>query len=60
MIRADEATGPAIRAGLLRILGEPAFRKKAERLRDDLRALPSPNDLVPQLEELTAKYRVDG
>ncbi|CCH33137.1 activator-dependent family glycosyltransferase [Actinosynnema sp. NPDC047251] len=60
MIRADQATGPAIRAGLLRVLGEPSFRARAERLRDDIRALPSPNELVPRLEQLTADYRIGG
>jgi hypothetical protein len=29
-------------------------------LREEIVGLPSPNELVPQLEELTAKHRADG
>ncbi|MEV4379972.1 activator-dependent family glycosyltransferase [Streptosporangium sp. NPDC049644] len=57
VIRADQATGQAIRQSVLRLLGEPAFRHRAADLRDEIHALPSPNQLVPQLEELTAKHR---
>ncbi len=53
----SQATGPAVRAAVLRLLDEPGFREGAARLRDDMLALPTPNDLVPQLEELTTKYR---
>ncbi|MHA7960980.1 activator-dependent family glycosyltransferase [Streptomyces sp. L500] len=56
-IRADRATGPAVREALLRVLREPGFRQAATALRDEFRALPSPNELVPRLEELTAAYR---
>ncbi|MER6173024.1 activator-dependent family glycosyltransferase [Streptosporangium sp. NPDC001681] len=50
-------TGRAVREALLRLLDEPAFRKRAEDLRDEMHDLPTPNELVPQLEELVAKYR---
>jgi glycosyltransferase (activator-dependent family) len=56
-VHSDLATGQTVRDGLLRLLGEPTFREHASRLRDEMRALPTPNQLVPQLEELTAKYR---
>jgi UDP:flavonoid glycosyltransferase YjiC (YdhE family) len=55
-----EATGDAVRAAVLRLLHEPAFKAGAERLRDETMALPSPNQLVPQLEQLTTKYRRAG
>ena len=53
----DAVTGASVRAAVLRLLTEPAFREGAARLRDEMRALPTPNELVPQLEELAAKYR---
>jgi glycosyltransferase (activator-dependent family) len=51
-----EATGDTIRAAVKRLLDEPGFREGAVRLRDEMHALPSPNQLVPQLEELATKY----
>ncbi|MER5627790.1 activator-dependent family glycosyltransferase [Streptosporangium sp. NPDC002544] len=57
VIRADQATGPAIRESVLRLLDEPAPRDRARDLRDEMHAMPTPNQLVPHLEELTAKHR---
>jgi glycosyltransferase (activator-dependent family) len=57
VIRADTATGPAVRDGVHRLLHEPEFAGRAARLRDEILAMPTPNQIVPQLEELTAKYR---
>ncbi|MCK7624210.1 activator-dependent family glycosyltransferase [Streptomyces sp. RS10V-4] len=59
-IGAERATVPAVREAVLRLLGEPGFRERAAALGDELRALPSPNALVPRLEELTAAHRVAG
>ncbi|MFI6458783.1 activator-dependent family glycosyltransferase [Streptosporangium amethystogenes] len=56
-ILADQATGESVRAAVLRLLDEPAFGERATDLRDEIHALPSPNQLVPRLEELTAKHR---
>ncbi|MET7395839.1 activator-dependent family glycosyltransferase [Dactylosporangium sp. NPDC005572] len=52
-----EATGDAVRAGLLRLLGEASFAERAGALRDEIRALSAPNEVADQLEALTAKYR---
>ncbi|KUL55250.1 glycosyl transferase [Streptomyces sp. NRRL F-4489] len=52
-----EATGAAIRDQLRRLLTEPSFRARAADLRAELRSLPAPNDLVPRLEDLTARHR---
>ncbi|MFI6457881.1 activator-dependent family glycosyltransferase [Streptosporangium amethystogenes] len=49
--------GVTVRDGVLRLLDEPAFAERAADLRDEIQAMPSPNDLVPRLEELTAKHR---
>ncbi|WP_062346007.1 activator-dependent family glycosyltransferase [Herbidospora yilanensis] len=56
-LRPAEATGPAIRAGVLRLLNDPGLRAGAERLRAEMRRLPTPNDLVPELEALTERHR---
>jgi glycosyltransferase (activator-dependent family) len=47
-----QATGWAVRENLLRLLNESTFRQRAEHLRDEMFALPSPNELVARLEEL--------
>ncbi|MBK1787854.1 activator-dependent family glycosyltransferase [Prauserella cavernicola] len=53
----DEATGRSIREATERLLGEPTFSDRAADLREEFLALPSPNDLVARLEELTADHR---
>ncbi|MFF4224688.1 activator-dependent family glycosyltransferase [Streptomyces abikoensis] len=52
-----DAGGENIRAHVLRLLTEPSFRERAAALRDEIHALPSPNELVPRVEELTAAHR---
>jgi UDP:flavonoid glycosyltransferase YjiC (YdhE family) len=56
-IDAASATGADIRAGVLRLLSEPAFAAGAAGLRDEIDALPTPAQLVPELEQLTVKHR---
>lgn len=56
-IDADQVTGENVRAAVLRLLGERPFAERARDLRAEITALPSPNQLVAQLEELTAAYR---
>ncbi|MER5627791.1 activator-dependent family glycosyltransferase [Streptosporangium sp. NPDC002544] len=53
----ERATGRDIREAVLRLLAEPSFREGARDLRDEMHATPTPNQLVPHLEELTAKHR---
>jgi hypothetical protein len=40
-----------------RLLTEPRFTERATALRDEILALPTPNQLVPQLEALATKHR---
>ncbi|MFD5342472.1 activator-dependent family glycosyltransferase [Streptomyces anulatus] len=49
-----------LRAQLVSILEEPRFREGAAALRDQMRAAPSPNDIVPRLEKLTAQHRTEA
>ncbi|MBB5958539.1 glycosyltransferase (activator-dependent family) [Saccharothrix tamanrassetensis] len=56
-IHTSEATGDKIRDAVRRLLTEPGFRERAVALRDEIDTSPTPNELVPRLEELTAKFR---
>jgi len=47
----------SIREGVLRLLNEPGLRQRAEALDDEIRAMPSPNEFVAHLEQLTLKHR---
>ncbi|QHC20452.1 activator-dependent family glycosyltransferase [Streptomyces sp. GS7] len=57
VVPADEADDETLRAALVRLLEEPSFRQSAARLREEVLAVPSPGELVPTLEKLTAEYR---
>jgi glycosyltransferase (activator-dependent family) len=57
VIRADHASGAAVRTAVVRLLRQPYFGQRAAALRDEILAMPAPHQVVPQLEELTAKYR---
>ncbi|MFJ7777576.1 activator-dependent family glycosyltransferase [Streptomyces yangpuensis] len=53
-------TAAALREALTRVLTEPSFAAGAERLRLETLATPSPRDVVPLLERLTAEHRSQG
>ncbi|RZQ61163.1 activator-dependent family glycosyltransferase [Amycolatopsis suaedae] len=46
-----------MRNRLTRILTEPRFTEAAGRLRDEIQAMPSPNQLAGRLEKLVAEHR---
>lgn len=50
----DQVTPEAIRDNVMRLVQEPRFRAGAERIRQEVLAEPSPNDVVPVLEKLVA------
>ncbi|MET9294036.1 activator-dependent family glycosyltransferase [Streptomyces sp. NPDC003077] len=52
-IHTSRATGANVREAVQRLLKEPSFRQGATRLTEEMRALPTPNELVPRIEELT-------
>jgi glycosyltransferase (activator-dependent family) len=52
MLDASEATGQRVREQLVRLLEEPSFTKDAIRLAEEIRAMPTPNELVPTLQQL--------
>jgi glycosyltransferase (activator-dependent family) len=52
-----EVSGDGIRERLVRLLEEPSFQESATRLREEMLALPTPNDLVPEIERRVAGLR---
>ncbi|WP_101788004.1 activator-dependent family glycosyltransferase [Nonomuraea indica] len=52
-----ETTAAHVRAGLERLLAGPSFAEAARRLRAEALAMPSPNEVVPELERLTEERR---
>ncbi|OLF11301.1 activator-dependent family glycosyltransferase [Actinophytocola xanthii] len=53
----DHLTPGLLREQLVRVLDDPSFARNAERLRVEQAAVPSPNEVVPLLERLTAEHR---
>lgn len=49
-----------LRDKLVRVLEEPSFEVGARRLRRAVLAAPSPNEVVPRLEKLTARHRLSA
>ncbi|MBP2329082.1 glycosyltransferase (activator-dependent family) [Kibdelosporangium banguiense] len=56
-IHASKVTGDNVRDSVRRLLTQPVFGERATALRDEIFALPTPNDIVGRIEELTVKYR---
>ncbi|QEU96264.1 activator-dependent family glycosyltransferase [Streptomyces kanamyceticus] len=46
----------SIRGGLLRLLDEPGFARRAGLLKEEVRSAPSPNEVVEVLERLTGRH----
>ncbi|WP_165984157.1 activator-dependent family glycosyltransferase [Streptomyces sp. YIM 98790] len=53
----DQFSAGTMKHQLARLLAEPSFQAGARRLHDDMLAVPSPVDIVPVLERLTARHR---
>jgi glycosyltransferase (activator-dependent family) len=56
-IHTSLATGDNVRDSVRRLLTEPTFTERATALRDEIHDSPTPNEIVPTIEELTTKYR---
>jgi UDP:flavonoid glycosyltransferase YjiC (YdhE family) len=57
VVPAPEATPEAIREAVREVLADARYRRNAERLRDEIRALPGPETVVALLERLAAGER---
>jgi glycosyltransferase (activator-dependent family) len=56
-LHSDQASGDAVREALEYVLAEPSFETRAGALREEIRSLPTPNEVAGQLEQLAEKYR---
>lgn len=54
-ILGHEANRDNLRAAAARLLGESSFREQAQKLRTEMRAAPSPTQLVATLEEIAGR-----
>ncbi len=52
-----EADGPAVRAALVRLLQDGALRANARRLREEMLAMPTPNELAHTLRDVVTAHR---
>ncbi|MEV0899226.1 activator-dependent family glycosyltransferase [Actinoplanes sp. NPDC049802] len=53
----DNLTPDKLRKQLIRVLDDPSFARNAEQLRIEQLGVPSPNEIIPSLERLTAEHR---
>lgn len=53
----ERLTPQTLREALLRLLTDPSYTQRAEQARTDMRATPTPHDLVRDLEELVLRHR---
>jgi glycosyltransferase (activator-dependent family) len=56
-IPSGEVSGPAVREALGRMLDDTSFEENAMRLREEMMAMPTPNEVAADLEELVAEQR---
>ncbi|MFN2471166.1 MAG: glycosyltransferase [Gaiellaceae bacterium] len=57
VLDAVEATPETVRAAVSTVLGDPTYRRAAERIRDEIATLPEPAHAVRLLERLVAEKR---
>jgi UDP:flavonoid glycosyltransferase YjiC (YdhE family) len=57
VLDAVEATPESVRGAVAAVLADPAYRRAAERMRDELAALPGPEHAVALLERLAEEQR---
>ena len=57
LLDAVEATPETVGAALMAVLADPGYRRAAERLRDEIAALPEPAHAVTLLERLVKEHR---
>ncbi|MFE5868589.1 glycosyltransferase [Streptomyces roseifaciens] len=55
LIRAEDDGAETIAAAIGEVLGDPAYRRAAARLREEALAMPAPSEVVGRLEELAVK-----
>ncbi|MCZ7457446.1 activator-dependent family glycosyltransferase [Streptomyces sp. WMMC940] len=56
-VSARDLTADVLRERILRLLDDPSYTERAGDLREEIRAMPTPNEVVPVLERLTREHR---
>ncbi|MEJ1198980.1 MULTISPECIES: activator-dependent family glycosyltransferase [unclassified Streptomyces] len=56
-VSARDLSAEVLREKILRLLDEPSYAERARDLRKEIRAMPTPNEVVPVLEKLTGEHR---
>lgn len=56
-LRYDEVTGPILRDKLVTLLTDPSYQENARALQSEALAHPTPNDIVPTLENLVTTHK---
>jgi glycosyltransferase (activator-dependent family) len=59
-LHGQTVTGETIRAGLVQLLEEESYRSRAQALREEITAMPTPREVVVQLAELTRQHREEA
>ncbi|WP_405739981.1 DUF1205 domain-containing protein [Streptomyces sp. NBC_01525] len=57
VIEDEKPTVAALREGLLRLLGDPAFKEATTALHQEFTRIPSPVEIIPELESRTRRHR---
>ncbi|MEH0424365.1 nucleotide disphospho-sugar-binding domain-containing protein [Streptomyces sp. B21-083] len=57
VIEDEKPTVSALREGLLRLLDEPSFKESTKALYQEFTRIPSPVDIIPELESRTRRHR---
>ncbi|MGH3798663.1 MAG: activator-dependent family glycosyltransferase [Pseudonocardiaceae bacterium] len=53
-----QLTAARLSEKVMRVLNEPSFAENARRLRQEILAMPTPNDIVPLIEKMTDRHGV--
>ncbi|GGK75042.1 glycosyl transferase [Sphaerisporangium melleum] len=56
-VNAGSMTADVLRDSLKQVLEDPSYAENAAKARSEVRGMPTPYDVVPMLEKLTAEYR---
>jgi UDP:flavonoid glycosyltransferase YjiC (YdhE family) len=60
VLDAVEVSPEAIRSAVMQVLGDPSYRRNAEKLREEIGALPEPSEAVGALERLAEGLPLPG
>ncbi|MGW6460944.1 activator-dependent family glycosyltransferase [Streptomyces sp. NPDC055078] len=59
-VSAGDLSAEVLREKILQLLDEPSYARRARDLRQEILAMPTPNEVVPVLEKMTGTHRRPG